>query len=52
MPNTQHTQACVFKKVTVQSWYFLPPAVRDRLPGQRNKCKTRFSNPGTGVTRS
>ena len=23
MPSTQHTQACVFIKITVQNWYFL-----------------------------
>ena len=27
IPSTQHTQACVFTKITVQNWYFfLPPA--------------------------
>ena len=28
MPSTQHTQACVFIKLTVQNWFFfLPPAL-------------------------
>ena len=52
MPSTQHTQACVFIKITVQNWFFLPQAVRDRWPGPRTKWKTRSPNQGTGVTRS
>ena len=30
MPSIQHTQACVFEKIALQNWYFLPPDVRDR----------------------
>ena len=50
--STQHTQACVFIKITVQNWFFFTSAVRDRWPGPRTKWKTRSSNRGTGVTRS
>ena len=51
MPSTQHTQAC-FQKNNCKIGTFLPSAVRDQWPGPRTKWKTRFSNPGTGVTRS
>ena len=35
MPSTQHTQACVFIKITVKIGTFLPPAARDQLPGSK-----------------
>ena len=52
MPSTQHTQSCVFIKITVQNWFFFTSSVRDHWPGPRTEWKTRFSNRGTGVTRS
>ena len=32
MPSTQHTQACVFIKITVQNWHFSPLAIRLGTP--------------------
>ena len=40
MPSTQHTQACVFIKITVQNWFFFLPPVseivdQDREPSEK-----------------
>ena len=40
MPSTQHTQACVFIKITIQNWFFfyfrpLEIVYQDREPSEK-----------------
>ena len=39
IPNTQHTQACVFKKITVQNWYFFTSRCWRSITRTENQVK-------------
>ena len=42
MPSTQHTQSCVFIKITVQNWFFFTSSVRDHWPEPSEKLGSQI----------